>query len=210
MGMKLYTTSMNIDSKYLQQGYRFIAGADEAGRGAWAGPLVAAAVIMPDQAAYKKIPGVTDSKQLSHTQRKKLFPKIVQTALSCVVVCVNQTEIDQLGVHQANIFALSYALTHLEPAPDIALIDGFQLNHFLPTVRVIHGDTISYTIGAASIVAKVVRDFLMSGIDQIDPRYQFARHKGYGTALHQVALHTYGVNRWHRQSFAPIQQLRYT
>jgi len=201
---------MNIDSKYRQQGYRFIAGADEAGRGAWAGPLVAAAVIMPDQSAYKKIPGVTDSKKLSHVQREKLFPKIVQVALSCVVVCVNQTEIDQLGVHQANMFALSYVLTHLEPIPDIALIDGFQLNHFLPTVRVVHGDALSYTIGAASIVAKVVRDFLMSGIDQVDPHYQFARHKGYGTALHQVALHTYGASRWHRQSFAPIQQLRYT
>lgn len=206
----MYTTYMNIDSTYRQQGYKFIAGADEAGRGAWAGPLVVAAVIMPDQKIHKKIVGVTDSKKLSHTQREKLFPKIVQTALSCVVVCVNQTEIDQLGVHQANMFALSYALTHLEPAPDIALIDGFQLNHFLPTVRVVHGDAMSYTIGAASIVAKVVRDFLMSGIDQIDPRYQFARHKGYGTALHQAALLQYGANRWHRQSFAPIQQLRYT
>lgn len=207
---EVYNQTMNIDVKYREKGYHLIAGVDEAGRGAWAGPLVVAAVIMPDQKLVKKISGVADSKKLTHLQREKLFPKIVQAALSCVVVSLNQTEVDQLGVHQANLFALSYALTHLDLAPDIALVDGFQLDHFLPTVRVIHGDAISYTIGAASIVAKVVRDFLMTGIDQVDPRYQFAQHKGYGTELHQDCLRVHGVAVWHRQSFAPIQRLRYT
>ncbi len=193
----------NIDTRYYQQA-QFLGGADEAGRGAWAGPLVAAAVIMPRTTLIK---GVADSKQLSHKQRLALFPKIVQAAVSCSVVCVPQREVDQLGVHQANLFALSYAITHLDTTPDLVLVDGFTIDHYLPTQKLIGGDARSYTIAAASIVAKVVRDTLMQWLDTEDNRYGFAAHKGYGTQLHQQQLKQYGNSNWHRQSFAPIAKL---
>lgn len=198
---------MNIDLQYYKSGYGLIGGADEAGRGAWAGPLVAAAVVMPPD---KRIQGIGDSKQLTHRQRVALLPKILKYALSCVVVSMHQFEVDQLGVHQANMFALSHCITHLDPQPNIVLVDGFQLDHFIPTQRVVHGDARSYNIGAASIVAKVVRDFLMQSLDKADDRYGFAAHKGYGTPLHQAQLNQYGITTWHRRSFAPIQKLIYT
>ncbi|MBI4407551.1 MAG: ribonuclease HII [Candidatus Kerfeldbacteria bacterium] len=187
--------------------HRLIAGADEAGRGAWAGPLVAAAVIMPPG---KRVRGVKDSKQLTPKQRVTLFPKIVTQAISCSVVCMSPAEIDQLGVHQANLFALSHCITHLDPQPDVVLVDGFTIAHYIPTTRMIHGDARNYTIAAASIVAKVVRDTLLQFMQQADDRYEFGTHKGYGTALHARQLQQCGVGPWHRRSFAPIAELLYT
>ncbi len=198
---------MNIDRHYYRKGYQFIGGVDEAGRGAWAGPLVAAAVVMPPG---RYIKGINDSKLLTHKQRADLLPKILEQALSCVVVSMNQTEIDALGVHQANLFALSYCITHLDPQPELVLVDGFRLDHFVTTERIVHGDARSYSIGAASIVAKVVRDTLMQALDYGDQRYGFAAHKGYGTARHQKQLQLHGVSSWHRRSFAPIHKLLYT
>lgn len=198
---------MNIDSRYYKQGYQLIGGVDEAGRGAWAGPLVAAAVVMPPGHYLK---GINDSKLLTHQQRVALLPKILTSALSCVVVSMSQTEIDQLGVHQANLFALSHCITHLDPQPELVLVDGFRLDHFVVTERIVHGDARSYSIGAASIVAKVVRDTLMQSLHYNDPRYGFAAHKGYGTPQHQAQLKLHGVSSWHRQSFAPIHKLLYT
>lgn len=184
-----------------------IAGADEAGRGAWAGPLVAAAVIMPPG---KRIRGVKDSKQLTPKQRASLFPKIVTQAVSCSVVCISPAEVDQLGVHQANLFALSHCITHLDPQPELVLVDGFMIDHYVPTKRLTHGDARSYTIAAASIVAKVVRDTLLQFMEQQDDRYGFGAHKGYGTVLHDRQLKQFGVGLWHRRSFAPIAELLYT
>lgn len=186
---------------------QLVAGADEAGRGAWAGPLVAAAVIMPPG---RRIRGVHDSKQLTPKQRTALFPNILAQALSCSVVSMSVTEVDQLGVHQANMFALAHCITHLDPAPDLVLVDGFQLNHFIPTERVIHGDATTYQIAAASIVAKVVRDTLLQFMHVHDARYGFSHHKGYGTARHQAQLKRFGPSVWHRRSFAPIARLLYT
>ena len=186
---------------------QLIAGADEAGRGAWAGPLVAAAVIMPPG---KRIRGVKDSKQLTPKQRVALFPKIVAQAVSCSVVCISPAEVDQLGVHQANLFALSHCITHLDPQPALVLVDGFAVDHYVPTKRMIHGDARSYTIAAASIVAKVVRDTLLQFMQQHDARYGFGAHKGYGTAEHARQLKQFGVGPWHRRSFAPIAELLYT
>ncbi len=186
---------------------RLIAGADEAGRGAWAGPLVAAALLLPPG---KRIRGVKDSKRLSPQQRETLFPKILKHAISCVVVSLNVTEVDQLGVHQANLFALSHCITHLDPQPDLVLVDGFRLDHFVRTKQVIHGDATHYQIAAASIVAKVVRDTLLRFLDQVDTRYGFSVHKGYGTTIHQAQLKRFGVSPWHRRSFAPIAELLYT
>lgn len=185
------------------QKYRLIAGVDEAGRGAWAGPLVAAAVIMPSQ----KILGVRDSKQLTPKQRAELFPRIIDNAIAWSVVSIGVDIIDRLGVHQANLFALSYVITHLGLAPDSVLVDGFSVQHYYTTRRVIHGDQTEYCIAAASIVAKVTRDQMMCQLDNMDDRFGYARHKGYGTALHLQQLRKHGITPWHRQSFAPIRKL---
>lgn len=198
---------LDFDQQYYKQGYNYIAGVDEVGRGCWAGPLVAAAVIMPRD---ERVSGVADSKQLSEKQREQLFESLLRAALACSVVCITPKEIDQFGLHRANVFALSYCLTHLSMTPDVALIDGFALEHFIPTVRVVEGDAKSYTIAAASIIAKVMRDRLMRQLDQVDGRYGFAQHKGYGTALHRTQLQHYGVTQWHRRSFAPIKSMLYT
>lgn len=186
------------------QGLQYIAGVDEVGRGAWAGPLVAAAVIMPRQ----RLRGIRDSKMLSARQRDTLFPRIIKRALSWSIVSISQAEIDVLGLQTANVFALSYALTHLDITPDVALVDGFIVNHYIPTVRVTKGDQKSYTIAAASILAKVVRDHMMGWADRVDGRYQFTRHKGYGTQIHQHCLQEFGPSRWHRMSFAPLHLLQ--
>lgn len=197
----------NIDLDYYKNGVQFLAGADEAGRGPWAGPLVAAAIIMPSAELIK---GVTDSKLLSERQRERLFPLIIKQAIACCVVSLTPPEIDSLGVHQANLLAISYCLTHLPTEPELALIDGFQIDHFIPTEQVIDGDKKSYTIGCASIVAKVTRDRFMRQLGRLDARYGFAAHKGYGTAAHRAALQQHGVSVWHRRSFAPIKALLYT
>lgn len=188
------------------QSIQYIAGVDEVGRGAWAGPLVAAAVIMP----RKRIKGVMDSKQLTHRQREQLFPKIIQSAVCWSVVSITQRELDAFGLHKTNIFALSYALTHLDIEPNLALIDGFALNHYIPTQRVVGGDRKSYNIAAASIIAKVVRDQMMEWADTIEGRYAFAQHKGYGTPQHKKYLIEFGPSDWHRKTFAPVQRMLYT
>ncbi|MBI2415904.1 MAG: ribonuclease HII [Candidatus Kerfeldbacteria bacterium] len=192
-----------VDDHFIRRGTSLIAGVDEAGRGAWAGPLVAAAVIMP----RLRIAGVNDSKQLTARQREQLYQGIIEQAISWSVVSIGIDQIDTLGVHAANLFALSYVLTHLAVMPDLALVDGFTVAHYLPTKRLIHGDQLSYAIAAASIVAKVVRDQMMQQLDHADDRYGFAQHKGYGTRQHQQALQQHGVSLWHRRSFAPIRAL---
>ncbi len=195
-----------MERELKKEGYNIIAGADEAGRGCWAGPLVAAAVIMPD----RSIEGINDSKKLSHKRRVELFPKIIESASAWAVVSVTPEEVDAMGVHQANLFALSHAITHLDIEPDIVLIDGFAIDHYYNTLRVVSGDQLSYNIGAASILAKVVRDYLMMLVDRVDGRYHFGQHKGYGTALHRQQLAVHGPSQWHRKSFAPIKKLLYT
>jgi ribonuclease HII len=125
------------------------------------------------------------------------------------MVSFTPAEIDELGVHRANLRALSYCLTHLPIQPDLALIDGFRIEHAVPTEQIIEGDRKSYTIGCASILAKVTRDRFMRQLSRLDERYNFAAHKGYGTAAHRAALETHGVTVWHRRSFAPIKALLY-
>lgn len=196
----------SLDAYYYKRGFRCIAGVDEVGRGSLAGPLVAAAVIMPRSPHLR---GIRDSKCMVERRREELFPHIAKNALACSVASMTSKEVDAFGLHRANLFLLSYCLTHLPVTPNLALVDGFAIEHFIPTVAVIDGDKKSYSIAAASIVAKVIRDRLMRGLDSIDSRYGFARHKGYGTALHKKNLTRFGVSPWHRTSFAPIHQLLY-
>ncbi len=188
-----------------QAGHRHVAGADEVGKGAWAGPLVAAAVILPTEFA---VAGVRDSKQLSPRQRQALFVRITKRAVSWAVHVVPNSVIDRRGIKHANVQALQQALRKLHIQPDAALVDAIRVKHGKKPVKaIIKGDEKVLSIAAASIVAKVVRDTLMSGFERQYPGYGFARHKGYGTAEHELRLKDLGPSDIHRKSFAPVKRV---
>ena len=181
-----------------------ICGVDEAGRGPWAGPVCAAAVIL-DQA---NIPaGLNDSKKLTEAKREQLFPLIMASA-EVGVGLVSPQEIDDINILQATYLAMSRAVTALKSKPTLALIDGNRAPKLsCQTQTIIGGDAKSLSIAAASIIAKVTRDRLMREMEKAFPAYGFAKHKGYGTALHAAALAKYGPCTEHRFSFAPIRKL---
>ena len=193
------------------QGYRAVAGVDEAGRGAWAGPLIAAAVILPaptgaeDVALFAALAGVRDSKALTHEQRERLVPPIVAAARGIGIGSVEAAELDRIGLGTANRLAWARAIAALPLAADYLLLDAFRLPTVaLPQTPIVRGETASLSIAAASIVAKVHRDRLLRDLDATFPVYGFARHKGYGTAAHQAALRAHGPCVVHRHSFAPV------
>ena len=182
-----------------QQGYQRIVGIDEAGRGALAGPVVAAAVILPTDC---QISGVTDSKQLTPKKRAGLFDEIYRIAVAVGVGCVDNEEIDQINILQATMGAMAQAITQITPAPDYALVDGTHLPEiFLPAEAIPKGDALIQSIAAASIIAKVTRDRLMIELDETYPGYGFPVHKGYGTLLHRQAIAQLGPCPIHRRSF---------
>jgi ribonuclease HII len=187
-----------------------IAGVDEAGRGALAGPVAAAAVILPLQnpAALAALQGVNDSKQLSPARREVLFERITQFALAYAVALEPAAVIDEIGILAATKRAMATAVAQLQPPAQYLLIDGpIRLKGLpLPQQAVVRGDSRSLSIAAASIIAKVSRDRLMVELDAHFPRYGFAQHKGYGTAQHLAALRKVGPCPFHRYSFAPIRQ----
>lgn len=195
-------------------GYRAIAGVDEAGRGAWAGPLVAAAVILPDASAddgaalLDQLRGVRDSKLLNAVRREVLLMTITATARAIGVGWVGATELDRIGLGAANRLAWERAVAALDPPPDYLLLDAFRLPASpLPQTPIVRGDRECLSIAAASIVAKVTRDRALAALDQHYPHYGFGRHKGYGTVAHQVALREHGACAEHRRSFAPLRAL---
>ncbi len=181
------------------QGYQVICGIDEAGRGPLAGPVFAAAVILPENA---DIPGLNDSKKLSEKKREELYPLITETAVSWSVGFATEQEIDEINILQATFLAMKRACDGLNTRPDYALVDGNRMPRLgVSTETIIKGDALSASIAAASILAKVSRDRLMVEIDQIYPEYQFSKHKGYGTELHRELLHQYGPCPVHRKTF---------
>lgn len=185
------------------RGQHHVAGVDEAGRGALAGPVVAAAAIMP---ADHDLPHVTDSKLLSPRDREALFAEITATALAWAVGFVGPAEIDQLNILQATYTAMRRALRQLAVAPDLVLVDGWPLPDCpFPQQNVIGGDRECYAIAAASIIAKVTRDRLMIELDATYPAYGFAGHKGYSAPAHLRALAAHGPCPIHRLSFAPCR-----
>jgi ribonuclease HII len=191
-------------------GFSCIAGLDEVGRGAWAGPVVAAAVILP--AMTDGVPAtlseVNDSKLLSPAKRAALYPIILGCARSVGVGAVAASELDLLGLTAAGDLAMLRAVQDLELAPDFLLIDAFRLRASpLPQKGIVHGDARCISVAAASVVAKVVRDRLMCGLDGLYPEYGFAQHKGYGVAAHRRALARHGPTRLHRRSYAPLREL---
>lgn len=183
---------------------RLIAGADEVGRGAWAGPLVAAAVILPHKHGIR---GIRDSKKLSSAQRERLFFSIRKVAVACALHVVPSEDIDKEGISWANTEALRLAVDKLRPRPDEAVIDGFSIRMTVPSRAIIKGDEKHTTIAAASIVAKVTRDHMMVDYHHSFPAYGFDKHKGYGTAQHRTALRRHGVTPQHRRSFRPIREI---
>jgi len=190
------------------QGYRFVAGLDEAGRGAWAGPVVAAAVTLPLDRAdlVPALDGVRDSKQLSSTARDGLFDLIQRTAVGVGVGISAPSVIDRDGILPATYRAMQQALARLSPTPGYLILDYLQLAAVpLPQIAFPRADARSLSVAAASIVAKVTRDRLMILLDKRYPGYGFARHKGYGTRVHRAALVDLGPSRVHRMSFAPLR-----
>jgi ribonuclease HII len=192
----------------LEQGYRFIAGLDEAGRGAWAGPVVAAAVILPVERPHlaQTLAGLRDSKQLRPARREQLFETIQKTALAIAIGLAPAGLVDKFNVVGATRYAMAQALDSLDPRPDYLLLDHLKL----PAVKIPQdafpkADNISLSVAAASVIAKVSRDRLMVEHHQTYPVYAFDRHKGYGTKAHQAALVQYGPCPLHRLSFAPLK-----
>ena len=191
-----------FDGYYLDR-YRLIAGVDEAGRGPLAGPVVAAAVILP---ARVKIPRLNDSKQLSALQRNSVYRLIQRVALAIGVGVVEAAEIDRINIRQASFSAMRLALERLVLTPLHVLVDGFCIPQGPESqTGIVEGDQKSAHIAAASIVAKVTRDAVMEWWDARLPAYGFKKHKGYGTPEHLSALHRYGPSPIHRQSFAPVR-----
>ncbi|MCA9931001.1 MAG: ribonuclease HII [Anaerolineales bacterium] len=189
---------------------QYIAGLDEAGRGALAGPVVAAAVILPikDPDCLARLASVNDSKQLSAKKRESLFSRITEYALAYGIGSVPANIIDEIGIIPATKLAMKTAISQLTPAPEFLLVDGrLRLTTIpLPQQAIVRGDSKSLSIAAASILAKVARDRLMIAFDSHYPIYNFAQHKGYGTEMHRSAIAQHGPCPIHRHSFAPIRQ----
>ena len=181
-------------------GSRSIAGVDEAGRGPLAGPIVAAAVILGEP-----VPGVDDSKRLTQARREEWYEILMSGPHTVSAEVVDHDTIDTHGIQTANYMAMARALEGLDPPADFALVDGFTIRGCrTPQLRIVKGDRRSQSIAAASIIAKVTRDRIMCELDSEFPEYGFARHKGYATRDHLIALETHGPCRVHRRSFAPI------
>jgi len=199
--MNLY----EFDSVFYSRGFKSLIGVDEAGRGPWAGPVVAAAVILPQNAF---IEGLNDSKKLSPKKRKTILEKIKQTALSYSVGVVSHTQIDEINILQATYQAMKTAIAGTNTPFDLVLVDGWAIPNLNHTQQnVISGDAQSACIAAASIVAKETRDAIMEQMAQEYPQYGFEKHKGYGTKQHMQALQKFGVCPIHRVSYAPIKAI---
>ena len=188
-----------IEDRFFQQGIQLICGVDEAGRGPLAGPVCAAAVILPP---YLEIPGLDDSKKLTDKKRRELVPLIKEQAVAYGIAFADHSEIDEINILQATYLAMERALAQLSVKPELALIDGNRAKDFgLPVETVVHGDSLSASIAAASILAKVTRDDLMLQLAGEYPQYGFEIHKGYGTKAHYAALEVYGPSPIHRMTF---------
>jgi ribonuclease HII len=191
--------SLDIELTLWNKGIRALAGVDEAGRGPLAGPVVAAAVVFPNGTVIK---GVEDSKKLSGKKREELFPLITEQALSVGVGIVGHDVIDRINILQATILAMQKAIDELSVRPDYVIVDGNSFCHeSLQYENIIDGDEKSFTIAAASVIAKVTRDRLMLEYHAQYPFYGFAQHKGYGTKQHLEAIKRYGLCDIHRRSF---------
>ena len=197
---------MSAEAAAHANGYQCVCGIDEAGRGPLAGPVVAAAVVLPD--GYE-LPGLNDSKKLTAKKREALFEQLMadDAVLKCVAEASVQ-EIDELNILRATHLAMARAAQGIIPSVDFCLIDGLAVPNFpLPSLNLVKGDARCLSIAAASVLAKVTRDRYMDQLAEQFPQYGFERHAGYGTKAHLEAIRTYGVTVHHRRSFAPVAQM---
>ncbi len=198
--------TMAEERRLWTQGYKLVAGIDEAGRGSLAGPVMAAAVILPPRVRGSWADRVRDSKLLSERQREELYDPICENAVAFAVGSVDSWTIEAIGIARATQIAMTQAISQLSPAPQALLIDYFTLPHVkLPQKGVENGDTLCFSIACASIIAKVTRDRLMAHFDEIYPGYYFARHKGYSTEEHMALIRRLGPCPIHRRTFQPVR-----
>ncbi|NWF51395.1 MAG: ribonuclease HII [Ignavibacteriaceae bacterium] len=189
----------SIDRKYFLNGVNYLAGVDEAGRGPLAGPVVAAAVVFKENI---RITGVKDSKQLSESERQKLFLQIVQKAESYSVGIVENNEIEEINILQATLLAMKKAVSSLIVKPDLILVDGNKtFNSTIETISIVKGDNKSFVIASASIIAKVTRDRIMKELSLLHPQYLWGKNKGYATKEHISAIKKFGITPFHRKTF---------
>lgn len=198
---KELTALLKIERAVRRQGFKFVAGVDEVGRGCLAGPVVAAACIVPKGVL---IPGVNDSKKLTPEMREQLFPLLTSKTHFSIGI-IDHQKIDEVNIYQASILAMLEAIQNLTPTPDHLLVDGMDLKTLIPCQKIIGGDAKSYCIAAASIIAKVTRDRMMCVYHEQWPEYGFNQHKGYATAQHTKAIEKHGPCPIHRMTFAPLK-----
>jgi ribonuclease HII len=193
--------SLKVEKTLWKKGLNYVAGIDEVGRGSWAGPLVAAGVILPK--TFQLPQNLRDSKQLTQNQREELDVSIRKSAIDYSVVEISHSTIIKIGLASANQVAFKNILKKLHPNPDFAIIDGFPVKNFSTSkqMAIKFGDAKCATIAAASIIAKVYRDKLMEKLSIIYPKYGFEKHKGYGTKIHQDAIQKYGFCNIHRVNY---------
>jgi ribonuclease HII len=200
--LKSLRCTLRYEKEAWQQGSRFVGGVDEAGRGCLFGPVVAAAVVLNPG---DRIRGLKDSKLLPEETRERLAAQIRQRALCWAYAAVDAAQIDVINILQASRLAMLNAVLQLRPEPDFLLVDAIHLDHPCAQRAIIHGDALSVSIAAASIIAKVERDRMMREFDGTYPQYALASNKGYGTRAHRAALHEYGPTPLHRMTFAPVR-----
>lgn len=201
-----FTKMLSYEKKYYAQGIQYVAGVDEAGRGPLAGPLVIAAVILPQDVF---ISGLNDSKQLSAAKRDKLYDEVLAKAVAIEVNIVSVSNIDKYNIYTATQRGMAEVLEHLPVRPRVALIDAMPVEaKGMETVSIIHGDALSASIAAASIIAKVTRDRIMERMDVLYPAYGFASNKGYGSGAHMQAIAEFGATKWHRRSYEPVKSMQ--
>ena len=201
-----FTAMLKLERELYDEGCELIAGVDEAGRGPLAGPLVIAAVILPKDVF---ISGLNDSKQLSAAKRDMLYNEVMAKALDIEVNIVSVSNIDELNIYAATQQGMAQVLENLHCKPQAALIDAMPVK--VPGMKiesVVHGDALSASIAAASIIAKVTRDRIMERLDVVYPAYGFAHNKGYGCGAHMQAVQELGATRWHRRSFEPVKSMQ--
>jgi ribonuclease HII len=194
------------EEQLLKQGYLNIVGTDEVGRGPMAGPLVAAAVILPPNII---IEGLNDSKKLTSKKREELYIEIMEKAIEVQVTFIDVETVDRVNVYEASKIAMSQSIRKMKNKVDYILADAMNLNLGIPSLGIIKGDAKSLSIAAASVIAKVERDHYMIEMDEKYPEYGFKNHKGYVTKAHLQAINKYGITEIHRKSFAPVRECLY-
>jgi ribonuclease HII len=200
--LKSLRCTLRYEKEAWQTGARLVGGVDEVGRGCLFGPVVAAAVILRPE---DRIRGLRDSKLLPEASRESLATKIRARAICWAVASVDAAQIDIINILQASRLAMRNAVLQLQPEPDFLLVDAIRLDHACPQRAIIHGDALSVSIAAASIIAKVERDRMMRELDAMYPQYGLASNKGYGTPVHRAALLEHGPTPLHRMTFAPVR-----